>query len=153
MQREERLFLWSGEAPFEVQCEGQARPSLVAFPVADSRGAVIVMPGGGYSHKAQHEGAPVARMLNEAGVSAFVLDYRVAPCPHEAPLCDAKRAIRVVRALGYEKVAVLGFSAGGHLACCAATLYDLGCEEKKSAFSGRARRHLRRSAADRRGLR
>ena len=129
VKAEERLFLWPGEAPFEVSSGAQARPSLTAFPVSGSRGAVIVMPGGGYSHKAQHEGAPVARMLSGAGVSAFVLDYRVAPCPHEAPLCDARRAVRFVRALGYEKVGVLGFSAGGHLACCAATLYDTGCAQ------------------------
>ena len=129
MQTEKKRFLWSGEAPFEARCGGQTRPSLTAFPVEGSRGAVIVIPGGGYSHKAEHEGAPVARMLRKAGVSAFVLDYRVAPCPHEAPLCDARRAVRFVRALGYEKVAVLGFSAGGHLACCAATLYDMGVAE------------------------
>lgn len=87
---------------------------------------MIVCPGGGYRIKAEHEGAPVARMLQSAGVSAFVLDYRVSPCPHDAPLCDALRAIRTVRAMGYEKVAILGFSAGGHLACSAATLYTGG---------------------------
>ena len=65
-------------------------------------------------------------MINAAGVSAFVLDYRVNPCHYEAPLTDAKRAIRTVRSMGYEKVAILGFSAGGHLCCSAATLYDLG---------------------------
>ena len=123
---EEKLFLWPKEAPFEAQCAGQQRPSLTAFPVEGARGAVVVIPGGGYSHKAAHEGEPVARMINEEGVSAFVLDYRVEPCPHEAPLGDAKRAIRAVRSLGYEKVAVLGFSAGGNLACCAATLWDAG---------------------------
>ena len=122
----ERLPLWPEKAPYEAQCGGQQRPSLAAFPVEGSPGAVIVMPGGGYTHKAEHEGAPVARMVNGAGVSAFVLDYRVAPCPHEAPLCDAGRAIRLVRSMGYEKVAVLGFSAGGNLACCAATRYDAG---------------------------
>ena len=126
IRMEERLWLWPGEAPYEAQCGGQARPSLKAFPVQGRKGAVIVIPGGGYTHKAAHEGDPVARMVNEAGVSAFVLDYRVAPCPHEAPLTDAQRAVRVVRTMGYEKVAVLGFSAGGNLACCAATLYGAG---------------------------
>ena len=65
-------------------------------------------------------------MLNQAGVSAYVLDYRVKPCHMLAPLADAKRAIRLVRSMGYEKVAILGFSAGGHLTCTAATLYDAG---------------------------
>lgn len=76
--------------------------------------------------KADHEGAPIAEMLNQAGVSAYVLDYRVKPCHMLAPLADAKRAIRLVRSMGYEKVAILGFSAGGHLTCTAATLYDAG---------------------------
>ena len=123
---EERIPLWPEGAPFMDACAGQDAPSLTAFPVEGSAGAVIVIPGGGYSHKAVHEGNPVARRINEAGVSAFVLDYRVAPCPHEAPLGDAKRAVRVVRAMGYEKIAVLGFSAGGNIACCAATRFDAG---------------------------
>ena len=76
--------------------------------------------------KAAHEGDPIAEKINEAGVSAFVLDYRVYPCHKMAPLADANRAIRVVRSLGYEKVAILGFSAGGNLCVNAATHYDSG---------------------------
>lgn len=123
----ERIWLWQkGDAPYALQCAGQQEPSLESFAVPGSRGAVIVCPGGGYVKKAPHEGAPVARMLNDAGISAFVLDYRVAPCPHDAPLLDALRAIRVVRRMGYDRVAILGFSAGGNLACCAATRYTQG---------------------------
>ncbi|MDD6884926.1 MAG: GNAT family N-acetyltransferase [Eubacteriales bacterium] len=121
------LPLWPGrEAPYSEMSPNQAQPSIACYPVENSRGAVVVCPGGGYAMKAGHEGAPIARMINEAGVSAYVLDYRVAPCHREAPLSDAKRAIRVVRSMGYEKVAILGFSAGGNLTCCAATLYDSG---------------------------
>ena len=47
--------------------------------------AVIIIPGGGYSHKAAHEGEPIALMLNRAGISACVLDYHIAPCAHDAP--------------------------------------------------------------------
>ena len=123
----EQIFLWpAGCAPYMEACGGQAEPSLEAFAAEGGRGAVIVCPGGGYRMKAEHEGGPVAQMLKNAGVSAFVLDYRVAPCPHDAPLSDVLRAVRVVRAMGYEKVAVMGFSAGGHLACSAATLYTPG---------------------------
>lgn len=122
----ERIFLWQGRAPYSDECGGQEQPSLKAFPVEGSRGAVIVCPGGGYVVKAPHEGDPIAQMLNQAGVSAFVLDYRVKPCPWEAPLGDASRAIRLVRSMGYEKVGILGFSAGGHLTCSAATLYTAG---------------------------
>ena len=64
-------------------------------------------------------------------MSAFVLDYRVKPCSMEAPLADASRAIRVVRAMGYEKVGIMGFSAGGHLTCSAATLYTEGDPENE----------------------
>lgn len=122
-----RIPLWEkGCAPYVKECAGQEEPSLEPYIAEGSRGAVIVCPGGGYRIKAEHEGAPVAEMIRGNGVSAFVLDYRVAPCPHDAPLGDALRAVRVVRAMGYEKVAILGFSAGGHLACSAATLYTPG---------------------------
>ncbi len=121
-----KIILWEKTAPYSDRSPDQAQPSVADYAVPGSRGAVIVAPGGGYRMKADHEGAPIAEMLNEAGVSAFVLDYRVAPCDPYAPLSDIKRAVRVVRAMGYERVAVLGFSAGGHLVCSAATMYDLG---------------------------
>ena len=101
---------WSGWVAGD-RSPDQAQPSLADYAVPGSRGAVIVAPGGGYRMKADHEGAPIAEMINEAGISAFVLDYRVAPCDPYAPLSDIKRAVRVVRAMGYEKVAVLGLTA------------------------------------------
>ncbi|MGP3786322.1 alpha/beta hydrolase [Paenibacillus sp. 1A_MP2] len=70
---------------------------------------------------ADHEGAPIAELLNRAGISAFVLKYRVAPHQHPAPMTDGQRAIRYVRAHAEQfgiqpsKIAVLGFSAGGTL--------------------------------------
>ena len=123
---EERIPLWTGPVPFADQCPGQQAPGLTAFPAAGARGAVVVIPGGGYSHKAAHEGEPIARMLNSAGIAAYVLDYRVHPCPHEAPAADARRAVRLVRSLGHEKVAILGFSAGGPGCCPAAIQYEEG---------------------------
>jgi acetyl esterase/lipase len=80
-------------------------------------------------------------MLNEAGISAYVLDYRVHPCHKLAPLSDAKRAIKVVRSMGYEKVAILGFSAGGHLTCTAATMYDLGDPDSDDPIERLSSRH------------
>lgn len=113
---------------------GSERPMLTVFPVdgQDPAGAVIICPGGGYNRRAEFEGAPVARWLNGLGVTAFVLDYRVAPNRHPAPMCDAQRAIRLVRhhsdALNIraDRVAILGFSAGGHLAATAGTTFDPG---------------------------
>ena len=128
MDGQEKIFLWPGEAPYSAQSPDQAQPSLAAYPAEGSRGAVVVCPGGGYVMKADHEGAPIARMLNFQGIAAYVLDYRVAPCHRLAPWTDAGRAIRLVRSLGYEKVGILGFSAGGSLCCSAATHWDLGDE-------------------------
>jgi acetyl esterase/lipase len=93
---------------------------------------VIVFPGGGYCNLAPHEAEPIARWLNEAGFSAFVLRYRVHPYQHPIPWNDASRAVRMVRARAAEwkvrpnKIAVLGFSAGGHLAATISTHNDLG---------------------------
>lgn len=118
----QKYILWERDIPF--QCPGDTFiPAMTGYHVQDCKKAVLVCPGGGYRYKAEHEGAPVARVLNAAGISAFVLDYRVAPCHCKAPMNDALRAIRLLRSAGYEKVAVLGFSAGGHVACCAAVHY------------------------------
>src|SRR5690606_22698247 len=93
---------------------------------------VIVCPGGGYGMRAAHEGEPVARWLNSAGVSAFVLHYSVAPAQYPTALREAQRAIRTIRARAAEwrldpaRVGILGFSAGGHLASTAGLHYDSG---------------------------
>ena len=126
MEIEEKILLWQGEAPYTRESPGQEQPTLKTFPIAGARGAVVVCAGGAYIKKAPHEADPIARMLNSQGISAFVLDYRVAPCHKLAPLTDANRAIRLVRSLGYQKVAILGFSAGGNLCCCAAVHWDTG---------------------------
>jgi acetyl esterase/lipase len=98
--------------------------------------SVVVCPGGGYGGLAMdHEGKQVAEWLNSLGVTAFVLKYRLGPrYHHPAMLQDASRAIRTVRAkaragewgLDPERVAILGFSAGGHLATTAGTHFDAG---------------------------
>lgn len=127
---ENQIMLWQGIAPDSEFCGDQCQPSLTAYPVEGARGAVVVCPGGAYAFKAaDHEGEAICRMLNQSGIAAYRLDYRVAPCCHDTPLNDAKRAIRTVRAMGYEKVGILGFSAGGNLCCSAATLYDTGDPE------------------------
>ena len=117
-----RIDIW-GSAPYASFAKDGFEASLTEYRVSDKSTAMIVCPGGGYSHKAYHEGEPIALMLNDAGINAYVLDYSVAPCHKFAPLSDAQRAIRILRSMGYEKVGILGFSAGGHLSCSAATLY------------------------------
>lgn len=129
----DKLKLWEKTPLFDETID-QQEPTLTSYPVGDGKahGAVIVCPGGGYLGKAEHEGGPVALRMNEFGYHAFVLDYRVAPYRHPAPLLDVQRAIRYVRFHAQElgvkpdKIAVLGFSAGGHLVCTAATLWEDG---------------------------
>ena len=84
--------------------------------------AMLVLPGGGYARHGDHEAEPVAEWLASLGIHAFVLRYRVAPHRHPAALQDAKAALAWIRRGGHglavdgNRVGVLGFSAGGHLA-------------------------------------
>lgn len=126
--------LWPAGAPGRDTAEPAFEPTLTPYPVATGRptGAVIVCPGGGYGGRAAHEGRPIAEAFVRHGLTAFVLDYRVAPYRHPYPLLDAQRAVRWVRARAAEyavdpaRVAILGFSAGGHLAATATTHWDRG---------------------------
>ncbi|MDR2674840.1 MAG: alpha/beta hydrolase [Opitutaceae bacterium] len=118
-----------------ARSSGIHHPTMLFFPAENNAtgAAVVVCPGGGYSGLSmQNEGRDVAAWLNSIGVSAFVLKYRMKEYGQPAPLQDVLRAIRTVRAgadkfgLLADRIGVLGFSAGGHLASCAATLFDAG---------------------------
>src|SRR5438132_6820106 len=133
---EEPIILWPNGAPGAAGKESNDIPTLTPYfaPKEKATGAaVIVCPGGGYSHLADHEGRPVAEWLNTLGITAFVLKYRLGPrYHHPAPLQDAARAIRTVRArasdwnIDPKPIGILGFSAGGHLASTAGTHFDSG---------------------------
>ncbi len=106
----------------------------ISRPGRQATGAIVVIcPGGGYQNLAMdHEGHQVARWLTAHGVAAAIVKYRLGPrYRHPAPLQDVLRAIRVVRSRATElnvkpdSIGVMGFSAGGHLASSAATLFDL----------------------------
>lgn len=111
-----------------------ATATLTAVPARTDgpRPAVLVLPGGGYGHQADHEAEPVAEWLASLGIHAYVLRYRVAPHRHPAPLEDAKAALLQIRAGGMglavdgTRVGVLGFSAGGHLAATLSTAVATG---------------------------
>ncbi|HEX8148451.1 MAG TPA: alpha/beta hydrolase [Pyrinomonadaceae bacterium] len=128
--------LWPDGAPGALGKEAADVPTLTPYLVPKGRAtgaAVVICPGGGYGHLADHEGRPVAEWLNSVGVTAFVLKYRLGPrYRHPSMLQDAGRAIRTVRAraaewgLDPERVGILGFSAGGHLASTAGTHFDAG---------------------------
>jgi acetyl esterase/lipase len=128
-----KIYLWENP-PYIADTDDSFRPSITEFKVNDTKTAVIVIPGGGYGVKADHEKDPIALMFNKGGINAFTLDYNVAKCNKFAPLSDVQRAIRMVRSMGYEKVATLGFSAGGHLCCTSGTLYDFDAYPKTDAI-------------------
>ena len=114
------------------------KPTVTVHPAKGenrSGAAVLICPGGAYNILAdEHEGTMVADWLNGLGITAFVLRYRVprrkGKPMYEAPLQDAQRAMRLVRQsaakwqVNPDKIAVLGFSAGGHLAAMASTAFD-----------------------------
>ncbi len=124
------MKLWSEKAPFK-EVEG-FEPEITEYIVKGSDSAVIVCPGGGYAFRAEHEGPAIAEWFNSNGISAFVLDYRAAERQHlgYAPLADAMRAVKYVRHNAQEwgidknKIAVMGFSAGAHVAASVSVHYD-----------------------------
>lgn len=122
----------------DILIAGVVQPSLTAFlPLRDKATgtAVIICPGGGYGVLSiNKEGYDVARRLADLGVAAFVLKYRLPsdqaqPDKSIAPLLDVQQAVRLVRelapkySLNPDRVGVMGFSAGGHLAAMAGTQF------------------------------
>ncbi len=132
-QEKVTLPLWEGNPPAMKEDDG-FRPTLTTclLDTDEPVGAVIVVPGGGYAGRAEHEKWPIAEFFNKAGLQAFVLDYRVSPHRHPEPLMDAQRAIRMVRQKAAEwkvkpdKIAILGFSAGGHLTASSGVFFEPG---------------------------
>lgn len=127
--------LWERAAPGAVGDSASDRPTITPYllpAVQRPRAGVVVFPGGGYGHLAvDHEGDQVARWLNSLGIDAFVVQYRLGPKYHHPVMIqDAQRAIRTVRAhaqewgVDPERVGVIGFSAGGHLASTTGTHFD-----------------------------
>jgi len=97
--------------------------------------AVVICPGGGYGNLAMgHEGHDIAKWLNGMGITGVVLEYRMSRggYQHPIPLLDAQRALRTLRFRAKElnldpnRIGILGFSAGGHLASTAGTHFEAG---------------------------
>lgn len=112
------------------------KPTLVVFrPKKPNGAAVMLIPGGGYERVVlDKEGYETARRLNDSGYTCFVLFYRMPgdgwTAGGDAPLQDAQRAVRLIRsraaAMGFsaDRVAIMGFSAGGHLAANLTVRFD-----------------------------
>ena len=121
--QESAVSLWPTRAPGARGDSALDRPTITPFlaPAGKRNGTgVVIFPGGGYEHLSlDKEGAQVARWLNENGVSAFVVTYRLGPrYQHPAMMSDAQRAVRLVRAnaarwmLNPQRIGVMGFSRG-----------------------------------------
>ncbi len=122
------------------------KPTLTVFRPAKPNGAaVVLMPGGGYERVVvDKEGFETARWLADRGYVCFVLVYRLPGdgwgAGPDAPLQDAQRAVRLARsraaAIGFDpaRVAIMGFSAGGHLAASLTTRFDAKVHEPADAI-------------------
>src|ERR1043166_8986635 len=136
-QAQDPLPLWPDGAPGALGKSTNDIPTLTPYPAAADKAsgaAIVVCPGGGYGGLANHEGADYALYLNQYGITAFVLRYRLGSHGYRHPrmLEDAQRALRFVRARADEwkidpkRVGIMGSSARGHLASTALTHFDAG---------------------------
>ena len=136
-QPKESFPLWPDGAPGALGKEEKDIPTLTPFfpdPAKANGATMVVLPGGGYGGLASHEGKDYALWLNQAGITAFVLKYRLGSAGYRHPvmLNDAARAIRTVRAhatewkLDPKRIGIMGSSAGGHLASTVLTHFDAG---------------------------
>ena len=140
--------LWADGAPGAKGSEDGDKPALTIYLPAKEKAtgaAVVICPGGGYGHLAMdHEGHQIAQWLNSFGVAGFILQYRHrnsgSGYGHPAPLQDAQRAVRTVRARANEwkvdsaRIGILGFSAGGHLASSAGTHFQNRYSDAKDSI-------------------
>ncbi len=129
-------LLWPEGAPGAKGNEDGDKPSLtICLPEKETATgtAVVICPGGGYGHLSMdREGQQIADWLNSIGVAGFILKYRHQGVGygHPAPLQDAQRAVRIVRSRAKEwnidpqRIGIMGFSAGGHLASSAGTHFQ-----------------------------
>lgn len=153
--QDKKIPLWEGQIPGEIIVNREENevykdnelqstsdvtvPTISIFTPTDVKAngtAVIIFPGGGYSHLSMNkEGKKVAKWLNSFGITAYLLKYRM---PSDltmrdktiGPLQDAQEAVRMVRRnakkwnLESNKIGVIGFSAGGHLAATLSTNFS-----------------------------
>jgi acetyl esterase/lipase len=137
LQEPQTLLLWPAGAPGALGQDDRDKPAITVYMPPITTGpmtAVIIAPGGSYARLSMNnEGRLPASYLNSLGIAAFVLRYRLGPVYHHPiELGDAQRAIRTVRSRAAEwhiapdRIGIMGFSAGGHLASSASTHVEEG---------------------------
>ena len=130
----ERIALWNNRAPIgEGKFKQEDTWITVHRPAKANGTAAIICPGGGYGGLVMGaEGHGIAAWLNRHGITGVVLQYRLPKGRSFVPLLDAQRALRTVRfnavkwGLKPDRIGIMGFSAGGHLASTAGTHFDAG---------------------------
>jgi acetyl esterase/lipase len=128
------LFLWNGRAPIDqTQFEKADTRITLHQPTKPNGTAIVICPGGGYGGLVTGaEGHGIAKWLGGHGITGIVLEYRLPKGRPYVPLLDAQRTLRTVRthakAWGVhpDRIGIMGFSAGGHLAATAGTHFDQG---------------------------
>jgi acetyl esterase/lipase len=131
--------LWKGEAPVASGITEPASGQITVHrpPAGKANGtSVLICPGGGYGGLVVGaEGHGIATWLNKHGITGIVLEYRLPKGRQDVPLGDAQRAMRMVRfyakdwGLDPERIGIIGFSAGGHLASGVATTINNGAPD------------------------
>ncbi|HTB64066.1 MAG TPA: alpha/beta hydrolase [Opitutales bacterium] len=139
LQDKQIFRLWAGDAPLQHgQDTTKDIPTIQAYladPAKATGAAIIIFPGGGYTNLSMaNEGTTIAAWLNSNGITAFVVKYRLGSngYHHPAEMDDGQRAVRFVRTyapawnIDPNRIGVIGFSAGGHMASTLATHFDQG---------------------------
>ena len=131
------IKIWDGTG-FAADRADEVQPTLTTYLLDNTseldagrkRASVLICPGGGYHFVSDREAEPVAMRFLSAGFHVFILRYRVAPAKHPKPLLDVSRAMWLIREnavkwhLDPERIAVCGFSAGGHLAASLGVFWE-----------------------------
>lgn len=155
--KDEEVFLWE-EGSSNEGSNPKYRPKIkIYYPSTvyqdknKKQAAVLICPGGGYHIQAYHEGEPFARLFALHGIVGVVLTYRVNPDRWPGSYSDATRAMRILRSnadkygIDPDRIGIMGFSAGGHLASTVATqpeLYKNPEDDLAEQFSARPNRAI-----------
>lgn len=122
------ITLWEKEVPLQnADCDTPNSMTAFLVPTWQKLPAILICSGGGYRVRTEHEGEEIAKFYQSQGIHAFVVNYRVRPYKFPCALMDLQRAVKIIKknaqqyAVDENRIFVIGFSAGGHLAASLAT--------------------------------